>query len=205
MSQSTTVFNSDVIIYALNKLMGRTPLSDSEAEKWNLSEALVLAQPSIRISATAWLEVIWVLRPDERAVVAASFEPKISDDATTLEVVRKAAELAAVYRGKPKYCRSCWGSDADRPCRKCGRIACHEDKRNDFIILASAIVNMENGVEELCTFDSQHLQFIGNPVVNGLAIVKPEPNTQMVLPAVDVAPEQIVQPVRSAPKSAKKR
>lgn len=205
MSPPSTVFNSDVIIFALQKLMARTPTDDSEAEKWDLSLAMVLTQPSIRVSSTAWLEVIWVLRPDERAVIAESFEPKISDDATTAEIARKAAELAAIYRGMPEYCRSCWGSDFDRQCGKCGRIACREDKRNDFIILASAIVNMENGVKELCTFDKQHLQFAGKPVVKGLAIMKPEPNTQRVLPAVDVAPEQIVQPVRSIPKSNKKR
>lgn len=204
MSPPTTVFNSDVVIFALQKLMGRTTSNAAEQDRWDLSLAMLLTQPSIRISATAWLEVLWVLRPDERAVVAKSFEPKISDDATTLEVVRKAAEIAAVYRDKPGYCKSCWGSDFDRPC-KCGRIACREDRRNDFIILASAIVNVDNGVKEFCTFDGQHLQFVGNPILNGLAIIKPEPNTQRVLPAVDVPPEQIVKLPRSTPKKLEKR
>ena len=198
------MFNSDVILFALKKLMGRSPADEAEAERWNLSHATILMQSSIRVSATAWLEVLWTLHPDEREVVSASLEPRISDDATTLEIVRKAAELAAVYRKKPAYCSRCWGADFDRECPKCARISCREDKRNDFIVLASAIVNMDNGVRDLCTFDGQLLQFAGNPVVNGLAIVKPEPNAQAVLPALEAAPEQIVQAVAVTPKKRKK-
>lgn len=202
MSQSTCVFNSDVILYALQRHLGKTAPTPDLAEMWELSHALILLQPTIRVSATAWLEVIWTLRADERAEASRSFESRISDDATTLEVVKIASDLAATHRTKPAHCPRCWGTDEDRPCTRCERVVCREDRRNDLIILASAIANRENGVETLYTFDGQHLAYRGSPIVRGLEIVKPSSPAQAVLPAIPVAPNQIVQAKTGAKKKS---
>jgi hypothetical protein len=192
-SRPNVSFNSDVITKAIKHVLGEKADLDEERVR-EVSHSLVLAQPSIRMPTTAWLEVLWTTSEDERTYAMRELHPRLSDDQLTLDAVEIAVKLARASRSFPNFCNKCWGTDIDKPCTKCGRLGCREDRRNDLVILASAVV--AEGVDTIYTFDGGMLHLAGHELLGTLRVVRPTPPAQGVLPNVDIpsAPVAVAPP-----------
>lgn len=191
-------FNSDVVIPAIKCMIGDRPRDAEDRARQALCRDLLLTQPAVRMSTIAWTEVLWTCREAEWRAARSQIEPTLFDDTLTLEAADLAVQLARAERGLPGYCSRCWGTDVTKPCMKCGRTACREDKRNDLLILASCVCA---GVELLYSFDGGHLHFASHALLRGMRIEVPRPKAQGVIPAVDLGPgSRVEHPSRSKPK-----
>ena len=201
MSDLKLSFNSDVVIPAIKCMVGDQPKDAAERDRNALCRDLLLMQPTVRMTTIAWAEVLWSCRETEWRKAREIIEPMIYDDTLTLEAADLAAQLARAERALPKFCSSCWGTDKDRPCTKCGRIVCREDRRNDLLIVASCVCA---GVDVLYSFDGGHHHFAGHKLVRGMRIESPKPKAQVVMSAVDLGPESRVALPAAAKRSKKK-
>lgn len=185
MKRHFATFNSDVVIKAIDYLVRER--SDSSAEQEQRSSAhsaILLAQPAVRMPTLAWMEVMWCLRDEDRTQTDELVGRYVSQDSFTRAGVLIAVELVKALNKKTGYCKRCWGIDSDAPCTKCQRIACKEDRRNDVLILASAIEAMDDGLlTTLYSFDGLHHHFAEHEpqLLRGLKVERPPLAAQLAL------------------------
>jgi predicted nucleic acid-binding protein len=157
----------------------KTPAQDYQRlyDEWLAVQQIarsVSVSNDVLISAAVWFELQAFVFADGKSLaekIASHMPAPVVIEQIDVRVVELGGVLLRKMRANPKLCLRCLSVDADKPCKKCGRLGSRLHKTTDALIVAHA--ELIERVTTLYTLDDGPIDFSRGLASTHLTVMKP--------------------------------